>query len=899
MTGAVSLVETNVSQWCAHIDGLAFGGKSAGIRKWIRARDLVVVPTVKLKEEWQAKLGLLDPLSNASVVTQHEALRHKYCSGYVIIDEAFTLDLEHLQMLANRHHLAKGVITVGDSRQISNVFSPTGMKLDPANAPACMVTPVSFAPWDVVALYLSQNSSSVACEHYFCGSAVGAGLQYTINGNDVLIPTLNDLAIQGTQNAKAAVIGRGITSCRTTHECQGARSDYTIVHSSGSILQSDMRWLAMPEQRAHLGVTITRAAKGTVFVVDGIDNLKDFEWVDIGVAGELSTTCIFSGTAWDFIDPHTQDEVNVEYLREAAVVETSLEEPVRTDPVTIGTIFNGSEALSAAEIRSNVEITPGVKFRDENEAHSDAFDKYTLQPRDIPGADKIQALTRRSLDVKPTYADHCAAHAIVDLIFEEVIDKKKFFSHISNSRRATLNRRTRQQAIDGCYATEETRMSVTSFAFLKPEFAKKESQLVDGKACEIKAQGVVSASDMQQSVFADVCDSLTHAWARSMRPGKFSPVGLHEDDIALELSTYSQSYELDIEKQDSSHRAVHVLVAGRMMAFVADRLGLDTMAEELRSSRNVRMMNSPFSFLLNWALASGDPWTLIINKIMAVSVLVSLAEVKHVRFCQSGDDITLDRRPSWRNAKGIRAQTCANRGLKWKVEERSQRANGVTFISRGVLPGREIVYKALRTILKYAHRKRSRLQHVSIKADAARIMAVSAHHGLQAYAESRCKIWGGDPVVVFDMWARALSIARMPYDRLPFELKDDKEKPLTIKSKALGCFGFALAQCVGTNVQAVNAVALYPRTTPTSTAIAACDANKVPYILVDEVWAKRSRERLQNLLADYDVKRGTIVLYRDHAVAAVPTSIITHSSHGKREIRWKNVMNKSAEIVEF
>jgi len=671
-------------EWVAHIDGLAMGGKSAGVRRWISNEDLVVVPTQKLREEWEENLGRLNPLKQASVVTQHNALVKKFTKGYVIIDEAYTLDPQLLQMIANRHAgKCKGIITVGDGRQIQNVFTE-GPTLQPLEAPVKMVSPVSFCPWDALLVYLHYNSSPITVADYYCGSSSAEGLCYTIRANEVLVPGTKDATLSGTQNAKSVLVMRGLAATRTVHEAQGMRSDNTIVHSGGT-LSNDIFWLSREAQAHHMGVLITRARKATVFVVDALGDIaapNGFSWLRAGVNGVLPNDCIFSGTHWDLVDPRVIDEAMETYIHEAPLKESTLIDRPLTNPISIGTVFVDGEAVAKSELRAHVALTSGVKLSDLGIKHSDTFDDYLIQPRDVPGVDQIQALTRAIRKPKPTHADFVNAEIIVNRIMDQVIDPKIFFSHLANTKRNVLSRRERSQIIDGCYADTETRRSVLSFGFLKPEFAKKQSELSSTNGGELKAQGVITASASQQAIFMDACDALTHAWARSMRVGKFSPVGFKEADIDAVLTTFQSTYELDLEKQDSSHAAVHVLVACRFLEMASDKLGLGKMAEEIRTQRTVRMMKDPFSFVLEMALASGDPWTLIFNKIMAISSLISVCNLSQVRMMQTGDDITLDRQPDWDHSARLKAQKSANRGLTWKSEERSQREKGVTFISR-------------------------------------------------------------------------------------------------------------------------------------------------------------------------------------------------------------------------
>lgn len=893
--------EPNARNWIAHITGLAYGGKSKGLRDFISSADLVVVPTKELKLEWLENLGKLDPVMRATVVTQHEALITKYASRYVMIDECYAYDPEHLQAICNRHVRSKGVITIGDKRQISNVFYPQELgefSLPVREVPCIMVTPTTFMPWDAAVVFINSTTTDAPIDNYFVGSAVKEGLIYTLGGNDVLLPGEGDIAMQGTQAGKEMTKARGV-NCATVHECQGRRAQYAIIHTAGRTLTGDMNWLAAPEQKAHMGVSISRAGRGTIFVVDGLEALRKFPWYDdAAVNGTLSDTAMYGGTAWDFVEPRCESESTWEHIVDIRLVEPGLTERPLTDPTTIATVFTkDGEPISASEIRTNIELVGQISFRDEGIANSDQFDHYTIQPRDIPGADQVQALTRSVAQVDPTPEDFQNAEVIVEWLFDEVIDKKKFFAHVNNSRRAAIHRQTRNQVIDGCYANYETAASTLSFAFLKPEFAKKPSILQNGPS-ELKAQGVVSASDLQQALFADVCDALTHAWARSMQPGKLSPVGLCEQEVEDFLATMTTTVELDIEKQDASHKWVHIIVASIFIELCADKMGLGKIAMEIRKERRVRMMNTAFKFVLNMALASGDPWTLIINKIMAWSSLVSVAHMKGVQTCQSGDDVTMGSVPQWRDGS-IKSQHMANKGLTWKMEERDQRKEGVTFISRAVLPHNTVVYKALRTILKYAYRKRNSIQHAGIQADVKRIEALASRHGLQAYAEARAQVWGGDPVVIFDMWVKAIHVANMPFDALPTTLKSEEPRMYTIQQRNGGCFGYALAKCVRGNVQAVNAIAKYPAAVTITTALEACRANRVPCIIFNEKWAVRSKHRLITEMDRRHISRSFVVIYEDHAVAVVPNTITIHSSLGKRTITWKSSMSKDVEITDF
>jgi hypothetical protein len=195
-------------------------------------------------------------------------------------------------------------------------------------------------------------------------------------------------------------------------------------------------------------------------------------------------------------------------------------------------------------------------------------------------------------------------------------------------------------------------------------------------------------------------------------------------------------------------------------------------------------------------------------------------------------------------------------------------------------------------------RKRTRLQHEGIATDAQRIMRVTAKHGLMAYCEARAHIFGGDAQVIYDLWTRALLLARTPFADLPDHLRDDNERFFTVRSKDEGCFGYALAWCVGSNVKAVNAIACYPGRTHLSDAMRACKDNDVPFEYIAEPWANRSRERLIRQINSNGHRRAFVVLYQDHAVAVTPTSIVVHGALGRREISWRDIKGSRVDIAE-
>jgi hypothetical protein len=68
---------------------------------------------------------------------------------------------------------------------------------------------------------------------------------------------------------------------------------------------------------------------------------------------------------------------------------------------------------------------------------------------------------------------------------------------------------------------------------------------------------------------------------------------------------------------------------------------------------------------------------------------------------------------------------------------------------------------------------------------------------------------------------------------------------------------------------------------------------------MDEVWAKRSKGRLVDAMDRENIQRSFVVIYRDHAVAVVPNTIILHGAFGKRTVTWKESMSKDVIITDF
>jgi hypothetical protein len=100
-------------------------------------------------------------------------------------------------------------------------------------------------------------------------------------------------------------------------------------------------------------------------------------------------------------------------------------------------------------------------------------------------------------------------------------------------------------------------------------------------------------------------------------------------------------------------------------------------------------------------------------------------------------------------------------------------------------------------------------------------------------------------------------------------------------------------------VQAINALAMYSQPVGLGTAIKACRDNNVNFVVMNELFANRSRKRLQDEMDRKHFSRSFVVLYEDHAVAVVPNTLTIHSGFGKRTITWSSSQSKDVEITDF
>jgi len=315
---------------------------------------------------------------------------------------------------------------------------------------------------------------------------------------------------------------------------------------------------------------------------------------------------------------------------------------------------------------------------------------------------------------------------------------------------------------------------------------------------------------------------------------------------------------------------------------------------EIRCSRVVCDMEKTLSFSMGTGLGSGDAWTLIANKIMAMSTLVAKYIIpRGVQMLQTGDDITLDRMLIER-VKPIHAfprvvMTYKNHTIEGRP----------SFTSNISLNENLAIAARIRGIIKMGHNTRSREQHLAYKAEVGFLINSVSEIGLEAYCTSHAHLLGSEADVLEVILSQAIRICQTSYDDLDDKYKVVKDTPLvTIRSRDWGCFGFALAYCIDDNVKAINALSMYSREMALAECLEVCELNNVPYYDMKVPWRKSLGDVIVSKFLEEDMVKPTVFLFEDHAVAVTPLSRsrVTESGSGRFTV---NLVTEEVEFFDF
>jgi hypothetical protein len=865
--------------YIAHIEGLAMGGKSQGVRTWVNDQDCIIVPSRELQSQWLRELGNNNATQRVSVYTQHTGLNQN-CSRFVIIDEAHTLGI-HLLEMYRRFPNAKGLITIGDGGQIKQIFNDQIPQLAPFSHDPLLVflAPVSFCPYDALYTYLRYSRSAVSMDNYFSGSPICRGLQYEIS-DELFQPEQGDLVLTCTQAAKARLVNMALPDTITAHESQGSRSNTSWLYSSQANGGCpDFATFSNNSFFAHFGVAITRARQRTIFVCTDKPSARSIPTCEpTGINGTsenllLSSSYITSGTVFDLVDPTTIPDITFEHIHPPTMPLSDSKLEAYTVPFTLGSLIDPktNECITVGELKQAEIRVPVDKAKMINTYQSVGPMTYEsdcmFNPCKIPGSAMLNGLSRASpIEVPISKADFAKAQRVVDEIFNVWVDKKKFY-RIATSSFASIKKQKRSQIVDQAVSNVGARRDAVGHCFPKNEAAKKLMKIGDK---EFKTLSVTAMAQSQLSQFTDICDALTKAWCFGLKRGRYSPVGRTRHETATFLGSFKYSWEIDLEKQDSSHNRLLTATFILFLELISQRSGLPELAKEIREARTVTDWAGLVVFMQGFGLGSGDQWTLIANKIMAVSWLVTKYKVNQwQRFLQVGDDITCDRELFPRQLTQIQSQII--KGVKSKLDNHLKDGRP-SFTSMASINDENIMLARVRFINNIANKQRDRAMHLAWTAEMGMFRQFIAPFGVSYYAEMHSQLFGtSEPGPIENMIQKAFHISSLKYDDIPESLKAPYDgRAAKIYSRPFGCVGYALAHCVSTNVAAINAIARFSRECTTSETVQACVDNNVPYVLVSESYSSKAGVRcLEKYIATADT-RPTMFIFSDHAISVTP-----------------------------
>jgi hypothetical protein len=531
---------------------------------------------------------------------------------------------------------------------------------------------------------------------------------------------------------------------------------------------------------------------------------------------------------------------------------------------------------------------------------ADNIETMLFNPANKTGVGEMNMIERRTEPTNITPMHFKVASTIVDRLFETVLDPN-MFAKIATECRGAIHNQSRDQIMKMLQASQGSKVDSTSFAFGKNEPSKKVITI----GGDMKCLSVTAMNPTQLLLFSDVCDTLTMAWNRSLYPGILTPVGFTKAEIARKLGSMKNTFEIDITKQDSSHTSVHVAVGLHLMAMCAQRMGLDDLAKEIRQQRVIGDMQGRMRITMGTGLGSGDIWTLIMNQIMAMSTLVSKFDIPYgTSVLQVGDDFTSDVVLIERKKPIVGSEDVHLKFLTTgELISRYEASKRPSFTSNTALNEDVSIAARVRGIVKMAYAPRNRTQHIAYGVECEQMHVTTSILGLPEYCKAFHDLFGADPAFVEQIVVRATRLANTPFDELEQGLKlhAQDEKKCVVHSAEGGCFGFALAHAVGTNVQAANAFGTYKSWVSKSRCIDICDDNDVERQVMKGRYIRKSNRSSDECVENY-LARGkstpVVYIFDDHAISITSISSETVTFSGIK--RYKiNLMTETVEDMDF
>jgi hypothetical protein len=520
-------------------------------------------------------------------------------------------------------------------------------------------------------------------------------------------------------------------------------------------------------------------------------------------------------------------------------------------PLTVADMKNAEYQYSVEDIKDNIVMLQDQEFK---KVASEDYLNEMVSGKDFNTMG--QFLPRASVPDPITVEDRSSAKKLLARFFKSVgcrsQMKKLFWTHYAAN---NLSEKTHDQVFSYLEAEMGVRSHTYAKTFPKGTLPKKTSDYP-------KTQNVTASSPIVQAVFARVISSLTFSLSKGVRSNVVIDAFNTDEELMKRLSaaqdrlkTYSAEWDLD--RQDSSHRAVFIAFFSELMLEMDLPQELVDAFELVRGGERIISLDGTFVATSSTALTSGAPWTLISNIYMMLMWLLNEYEIPpEVDVFQKGDDFTA-------NAELAPAQkVCPLPSVSFKYE----RNRIMTFTGKASL-GHLRFRKMLKFFLSVATVRRTRLMHYSYQQAWKMIEHDFAEQSLDDWMAARFYIFKIDPTGAEDYIRYAIMLLRYDYEDLPVELKKVSELPTRSKliSKDRFCFYYAIAPYLSASQLVEAHDKFFTDDISRTQAVRFMQEHHVKYQLIPEYYSSPN---------DVPKSEGVVYLYLDHAVTRVPPQVL-------------------------
>ncbi|AZF86095.1 polyprotein [Sclerotium rolfsii alphavirus-like virus 3] len=671
------------------IDGIAGSAKSSVVCEWLREHgefSLVVVPGRNLRKQWADKLA---PCRTALVVTQHE-LPKSPSFKYLVIDEAFTFGAHHLRAwLAFAQSVKARVVLLGDRFQRHPTAQLYPVDHEVYTARVLRLTVSNTIPLDAMLVFRRQNNLGGV---YASRSEVFRSIRfYDSRFSDRIDHYVEGLRLSATRSFMAGLNGaisigqsQGLRSADVTIGLppEGGAADWLRQHNGARNVAFTrhsvcLNVLVHPSKMRDLvfgidvrpctyvnGIRLNRLlGQRQVYPFD-LDLLPTYrelgdQHVEINAPGLPLDASRRHGEHLTSFNSTYEPPVHgdPEYMLEPGMHEIQglVYERTNVDSVKDHEHAVGFNTGHSPGLHSVGEVSALVTRNDMRNIFDDAHKFADVQVSNSTFEDLRNILERQ---LQKNKSPHTSGGTWRDAaaIFKrwcECFLSSEFVTHegIDDFAVRWLSTRTPaflQRLFDSPFS--ENGASVRFHAFLKQQTKFKATP---GFAASVNyGQEIIANEAPYSAVLAPGALMVYRRVSECMRKDFIADIGMSDEELAEKMrrqglldDLYQCNMQIDVEKQDSSHSAEHVLGFCMLIEFLGFPPELAELYFEHCSQYAVVSQHEHlFKCTISFNLASGDPFTLIRNFFQMTSTLACrYSDTDVARGVQKGDDLIVDR----------------------------------------------------------------------------------------------------------------------------------------------------------------------------------------------------------------------------------------------------------------